>query len=106
MTKGILITWKEDRGFGFIKPVDGGRDIFIHISAIKDASRRPITGDVMYYQVAKDNRGKYKAVNVQIEGLDKNNNNTNDKTPGFSKKILIAATLGLLVVAGLFFYLR
>lgn len=68
--KGVLKTWKEDRGFGFIVPDGGGKDIFIHISALKGTSRRPITGDVIHYQVAKDNRGKYKAVNAQIEGVE------------------------------------
>jgi len=70
MIKGVLKTWKEDRGFGFIVPDGGGKDIFIHISALKGASRRPITGDVIYYQIAKDNRGKYKAVNAHIEGVE------------------------------------
>jgi cold shock protein len=70
MVKGVLKTWKEDRGFGFIKPDDGAKDIFIHISALKGVSRRPITGDVIYYQIAKDNRGKYKAINAQIEGVE------------------------------------
>jgi len=70
MIKGVLKTWKEDRGFGFISPDEGGKDIFIHISALKGTSRRPVTGDVIYYQIAKDNRGKYKAVNAHIEGVE------------------------------------
>jgi cold shock protein len=69
LVKGVLKTWKADRGFGFIKPDDGGKDIFIHISALKGVSRRPVTGDVIYYQIAKDNRGKYKAINAYIEGV-------------------------------------
>jgi CspA family cold shock protein len=69
MIKGVLKTWKEDRGFGFISPDDGGKDIFIHISALKGMSRRPTTGDIIYYQVAKDNRGKFKAINANIEGV-------------------------------------
>ncbi|MDD2801926.1 MAG: cold shock domain-containing protein [Methylococcales bacterium] len=70
MIKGVLKTWKEDRGFGFIVPDGGGKDIFIHISALKGTSRRPVTGDVIHYQVAKDNRGKYKAVNAYIDGVE------------------------------------
>jgi CspA family cold shock protein len=67
--KGVLKTWKADKGFGFIKPDDGGKDIFIHISSLKRASRRPIRGDVIYYQIAHDNQGKLKAVNAAIEGV-------------------------------------
>jgi len=79
MIKGVLKTWKEDRGFGFISPDDGGKDIFIHISALKGASRRPVTGDVIHYQVARDNRGKFKAVNAHIEGVTMQE----QKTAGF-----------------------
>lgn len=68
--RGVLKTWKEDRGFGFISPDGGGKDIFIHISALKGASRRPVTGDVIYYQPARDNQGKFKAVNARIEGVE------------------------------------
>ncbi len=69
-TKGTLKTWKDDRGFGFIKPDDGSDDIFIHISALKGFVRRPYRGDVIYYQVELSEDGKSKAVNARIEGVE------------------------------------
>lgn len=109
MIKGVLKTWKEDRGFGFIKPDDGGKDVFIHISALKGVSRRPITGDVIYYQITKDNRGKYKAINAQIEGISLMENIAEDLLNNdSSKKGLIALTLGLLIIIAIagFVYIR
>lgn len=94
MVKGVLKTWKEDRGFGFIKPDDGGKDIFIHISALNGVSRRPTTGDIIYYQIAKDNRGKYKAINAQIEGVSLTEDSLQ---PNHSKKWLIVITVVLLI---------
>ncbi len=96
MIKGVLKTWKEDRGFGFISPDDGGRDVFIHISALKGTSRRPVTGDVIYYQVARDNRGKFKAVNAHIDGVEIRE----DKAPGFmtTKKNIMLLALALAVI--------
>ena len=67
--KGKLTRWFDDKGFGFIKPENGQRDIFIHISALKNRSRQPIVGDVIYYQVSVDNNGKNRAVNARIEGV-------------------------------------
>src|SRR5664279_2039319 len=102
MIKGVLKTWKEDRGFGFISPDDGGKDIFIHISALKGTSRRPVTGDVIYYQVARDNRGKFKAVNAYIDGVEI----LEDKTTGFfnSKKgIMLLALVVAIIVAVIVF---
>jgi uncharacterized membrane protein YsdA (DUF1294 family)/cold shock CspA family protein len=51
--KGQLLKWNDDRGFGFIKPANGGSEVFLHISEIKDATRPPILGDSIYYLVAK-----------------------------------------------------
>ena len=111
MVKGVLKTWKEDRGFGFIKPDDGGKDIFIHISSLKGVSRRPITGDVIYYQIAKDNRGKYKAVNAQIEGITILEDKSGDllKTSSSKKRtIAITVAVGLLIIiaVAVFIYKR
>ena len=109
IVKGVLKTWKEDRGFGFIKPDDGGKDIFIHISALKGVSRRPITGDVIYYQIAKDNRGKYKATNAQIEGVSLAEDKAGDLIKISSSKkwtIALAAGLLIIIVVAVFIYKR
>ncbi|HEY8218511.1 MAG TPA: cold shock domain-containing protein [Methylobacter sp.] len=97
MIKGVLKTWKEDRGFGFISPDEGGKDIFIHISALKGTSRRPVTGDVIYYQVGKDNRGKYKAINAHIDGVAIRD----EAAAGFfhANRRILAIALGIAVVA-------
>ena len=71
MTAGIrqgqLIKWQDDRGFGFIQPTDGGRDVFLHISDLRKGSRRPQVGDTIYYRVTTD-AGKTRAYNAFIPG--------------------------------------
>lgn len=67
--KGTLIRWIENKGFGFIKPDKGGRDLFIHISALKTMSRKPVVGDVIFYRIQVDESGKIRAVDAKIEGV-------------------------------------
>lgn len=94
--KGVLKTWKDDRGFGFIQPEHGEKDIFIHISSLKGMARRPVRGDVLYYRVGRDAGGKYKAVDARIEGVD-----LVKPADKVSKKWiwLVAAALGLVSAA-------
>ncbi|WAK04539.1 cold shock domain-containing protein [Methylobacter sp. YRD-M1] len=67
--KGKLVRWIDDKGFGFIKPDNGKNDIFIHISALRGISRKPIVGDVIHYEIGLDANGKPRAVNAKIEGV-------------------------------------
>jgi cold shock CspA family protein len=53
-----------DRGFGFIKPDDGGDDVFCHVSAIKDGNALPEGGRVHYNLTYDDRRGKDCAADV------------------------------------------
>tara|TARA_R110000751_G_scaffold126139_1_gene227958 strand:- start:2551 stop:3153 length:603 start_codon:yes stop_codon:yes gene_type:complete len=69
MNKGLLKTWKTDKGFGFIKSDTLEHDTFIHISALKHMSRKPKVGDTIYFDVATQPDGKTKAVNCRIEGV-------------------------------------
>jgi len=68
--KGTLVRWIDEKGFGFIKPENGKDDVFIHISALKGISRKPIIGDLIHYQISSDSNGKTRAVNAKIEGLE------------------------------------
>ena len=52
--KGRLERWYEGKGFGFIQPEQSKKDVFIHISALKNMPRRPVVGDVIYYQLHVD----------------------------------------------------
>jgi cold shock CspA family protein len=66
---GKLATWRDERGFGFIKPDHGGKDVFLHISAVKGASRRPKVGDIIFYEPGLEPGGKIRAENAVIQGL-------------------------------------
>lgn len=67
--KGQLTTWKDDRGFGFIKPDGGGKEIFLHISVLPRASRRPAVGDTILYEKVTEPDGKVRAAKASIEGV-------------------------------------
>lgn len=69
LRKGKLTTWKDDRGFGFIKNTDGSKDIYLHISHLKGMSRRPKVGDTIIYELKTEADGKLRAANAAIEGV-------------------------------------
>jgi len=104
--KGKLKRWNDDKGFGFIASEDGRKDIFIHVSAFKRMGRRPIVGDVIFYQVHMDNDGKTRAVNAKIEGTVEvkvkpyKRNEKKQKSSGLFFKIpFVALVLFLIIVA-------
>lgn len=67
--QGKLINWKDDRGFGFIQDKNSREQIFIHISELKDSTRRPEPGDTIFFYTAIDKeRGKTKAIQAFISG--------------------------------------
>lgn len=67
LRSGQLTKWRDDRGFGFIQPVDGSKEVFLHISELKDSTRRPQVGDTIYYHVVAEN-GKVRACSAFILG--------------------------------------
>merc|ERR1712072_1503030 len=61
--KGIACKW-HDRGFGFIKPNDGGEDVFCHVSGLQSGNCLR-EGDEVEFEVAWDERqNKYRAIEV------------------------------------------
>src|SRR5476651_1123678 len=67
---GTVKFFNGERGYGFIKPDDGGRDVFVHITAVEHAGLKSLTeGQHIQFEVEPDKKGKGpKAVNLVITG--------------------------------------
>ena len=67
-TKGKITSWNDDKGYGFITPLAGGKQIFIHVSALSNRNRRPELNEVVTFAVSKDKQGRPCAVNATLAG--------------------------------------
>ena len=65
MTTGTVKFFNTTKGFGFIAPEDGSKDVFVHISAVERSGLGGLTdGQKVSFDVEQDDRGP-KAVNLQ-----------------------------------------
>lgn len=67
MATGTVKFFNHSRGFGFIAPDDGGKDVFVHATAVEKAGMPPLNeGQKLNFEVETDQRsGKTAAVNLQ-----------------------------------------
>jgi cold shock CspA family protein len=101
LCKGQLTAWKDDRGFGFIKPEGGGKDVFLHISALNRAARRPKVGDIIFYERATAPDGKIRAVSASIQGVANRPVITQNKSRRKPRQSSLAASvIGVVLLAG------
>jgi cold shock protein len=65
MATGTVKFFNTQKGFGFIQPHDGGKDVFVHISAVERAGMSTLhEGQKVSYDVVSE-RGKLAASNLQ-----------------------------------------
>jgi cold shock protein len=63
---GQVKFFNTTKGFGFIAPEDGGKDVFVHVTAVQAAGLRGLTeGQRVNFDVEPDKRGP-KAVNLKL----------------------------------------
>jgi cold shock protein len=67
MTMGIVKFYNDVKGFGFIQPDDGGKDVFVHATALERAGLRGLSeGQKVSFDAAEDRRsGKIAVNNIQ-----------------------------------------
>jgi CspA family cold shock protein len=68
MATGTVKWFNETKGYGFIQPDTGGKDVFVHISAVERAGLRGLNeGQKVSYEVQSDRRtGKESAVDLKV----------------------------------------
>jgi cold shock protein len=68
MATGTVKFFNTQKGFGFIAPESGGKDVFVHISAVERAGLRGlIDGQKVSFDLEKDMRGREAATNLRVE---------------------------------------
>ncbi len=66
MAKGTVKWFNDQKGYGFVQPDDGSKDVFVHISAVESAGLRSLTeGQKISFEIVTDKRtGKSSAGNL------------------------------------------
>jgi len=66
MATGTVKWFNATKGYGFIQPEDGSKDIFVHVSAVERAGMRSLMeGQKITYSVEQGRDGKSSAVDLQ-----------------------------------------
>ena len=66
MATGTVKFFNSQKGFGFIQPADGSKDVFVHISAVEKAGMRTLMeGQKVNFEVITE-RGKQAAGNLSL----------------------------------------
>ncbi len=66
MATGTVKWFNGTKGYGFIEPDDGGKDVFVHVSAVEQAGMRGLQEDQKVSYDIVENRGKQAAGNLSL----------------------------------------
>ena len=69
MHNGTVKWFNTQKGYGFIKPEGGNKDVFVHISALKNAGLEDLEDNQkVTYELEEGRNGKQSAVNLKLVG--------------------------------------
>ena len=99
--KGKIASWNDDKGYGFITPLTGGKQVFIHVKSFSNRNRRPEINEVVTYAIAKDKQGRPCAANATLAGdMRKEKTAQQSSTPAILFALLFFGAIGISVMIG------
>lgn len=95
--KGKITHWKRNKGFGFITPDSGAKQVFAHISDFHPRKPDPKVGDLVSFNLSTDKQGRPCAVRVVRAGDSKPFGLANNGSVGIGVAIAFLVIVGLCV---------
>lgn len=94
---GRIADWNDKKGFGFVAPNGGGDRAFVHVTAFERVPGRPSTGQLISYDLARDEKGRFKAAAIRYVPLrPKDESSSRAMRPGIGVAFLVLLSLGWL----------
>lgn len=91
--EGTLVKWDDARGFGFVRPVEGGADVFVHITSFPFGTGRPDVGEQVSFEIEESDKGPRAAQVMSLRTI---------KTESVAEPVLPGRTAGPVAVIVLF----
>jgi uncharacterized membrane protein YsdA (DUF1294 family)/cold shock CspA family protein len=98
--KGTIAEWNDDRGFGFIRPAEGGDRVFCHIKAFEERSKRPSLNATVTFELARDDRGRPQARQIRYSSGAGQPATKRAPAPSASRltPVIVAASVFMIIV--------
>ncbi|MCK5648736.1 MAG: DUF1294 domain-containing protein [Gammaproteobacteria bacterium] len=96
-TKGKIVSWNDEKGFGFITPGDGGKEVFLHVKSFSDRNRRPELNQSVTYTLSTDKQGRSCAVKAVLSGKQLPQKRKRSASVSIIGAVLFFITIGISV---------
>lgn len=68
MATGVVKWFNSTKGYGFIMPDDGSKDVFVHVTAVQRAGKHTLSeGERVGYELSRGDKGRISAVNLTFD---------------------------------------
>lgn len=99
-TRGKITFWKDEKGYGFITPASGEKEVFVHINSFANRSRSPGIGQLVEFNLSTDTKGRPCAVRVNRPREKLTRDKRNDKLLYVLGAVIFLAVVAVTVAVG------